>query len=206
MPVTTMARSEVLPDWYDSLDGSLAEAWRRLARGAADRRSGFHTPMVATLGHDDRPRARVVVLRAADPSLWSLRFHTDRRSEKFAELRADPRIGLTGYDAGAKIQIRIEGSASLHTGDSVADAAWSGSRDMSRACYGVVPGPGQGLSTGAGFALPEHAPEIAAGRENFCAVTIEVKSLEWLYLAIAGHRRALFRRDGASMDSTWLVP
>lgn len=201
-----MARPEAPPAWYDDLDGSLAEAWRLLARGVVDRRSGFHTPMLASLGRDGRPRARVAVLRAADPARWTLRFHTDRRSEKYAELRADARIALTGYDAGAKIQLRVEGSASLHADDAIADAAWSGSRPMSRACYGVEPGPGQGLADGAAFALPGDEAGIADGRRNFCAVMIEVQSIEWLYLAIAGHRRALFRRGGGAVDAAWLVP
>jgi pyridoxamine 5'-phosphate oxidase len=201
-----MAKPESVPDWYDDLDGSLAEAWRLLVRGAADRRSGFHTPTVASLGRDGRPRARVVVLRGADPQGWMLRFHTDRRSEKFSELLADSRICLTGYDPGRKIQIRIEGRAILHTDDPVADAAWLGSREMSRACYDIQPGPGIALEKANAFSLPSERAETADGRQNFCAVIVQAETLEWLYLASAGHRRAMFWRNGPGIISTWLVP
>jgi pyridoxamine 5'-phosphate oxidase len=201
-----MPKTEPVPGWYDDLVGTLAEAWRLLARGAADRRSGFHTPMAASLGRDGRPRARVIVLRGADPQTWTLRFHTDRRSEKFGELLADPRIALSGYDAGNKIQMRIEGRATLHTDDALADAAWLGSREMSRAVYGILPGPGQELVQANAFTLPGQSDEIAAGRSNFCAVTVQAETLEWLYLASSGHRRALFERRGRAVTSNWLSP
>lgn len=201
-----MTKPERLPDWYDDLDGSLREAWRLMSRGVADRRSGFHTPMAATLGRDGRPRARIVVLRGADPHGWSLRFHTDTRSEKFSELIADPRISLTGYDPGSKIQIRIEGRAVLHTDSVVAEGAWLGSRQMSRSCYGVAPGPGLAIAESGAFALPDGAPAIESGRQNFSAVIVQAETLEWLYLASAGHRRAMFWRGGPGITSSWLVP
>lgn len=201
-----MATPEPLPDWYDDLHGSLCEAWRLLSRGATDRRSDLHTLTAATLGRDGRPRARIVVLRGVDPDGWSLRFHTDTRSEKFSELLADPRISLTAYDAGSKIQIRVEGRAVLHTGDAAADAAWLGSRPMSRACYGVQPGPGLAIAEAGSFILPTDLPATADGRPNFSAVEVQADTLEWLYLASAGHRRAMFWRDSLGMKSTWLVP
>ncbi len=37
----------------------------------------------------------------------SLRVHTDMRSEKIAEWRADSRVSILGYDAGQKLQIRL---------------------------------------------------------------------------------------------------
>jgi pyridoxamine 5'-phosphate oxidase len=201
-----MPKTEPVPGWYDDLDETLAEAWRLLARGAADRRSGFHTPVAASLGRDGRPRARVVVLRAADPQDWILRFHTDRRSEKFSGLLADPRIALSGYDAGNKVQMRVEGRAILHTDDAVAEAAWIGSREMSRAVYGILPGPGRELANADEFTMPGQPDEIAAGRQNFCVVIVRMESLEWLYLASAGHRRALFERSGRAVTSSWLAP
>ena len=61
---------------YDNLEASLAEAWARLARGVKDRRSAFHTPVLASVGADGVPQVRTLVLRAADPVAWRLRFHT----------------------------------------------------------------------------------------------------------------------------------
>ncbi len=197
---------EPLAPHYNDLAGSLQAAKAMLARGVADRRSGCHTPTIATLGLDGRPRLRTVVLRAFDPEQCVLRFNTDIRSEKWAELQRDPRISLHAYDPGAKVQLRIDGTASLHCDDPIAQAAWDASRSFSRACYGVMPGPGVALDMGDAFTLPVSSDEIEAGRAFFGTVRITALSLEWLYLAHAGHRRALFSAGEAGWQGRWLTP
>lgn len=195
------------PGHAGSLDAALAEAWRLLARGVADRRSPFHTICVANVDAAGAPSMRTVVLRGVDVPGRTLRFHTDRRSRKVADLVRDRRIALHGYDPGAKVQIRMSGLASVHAEDGVADAAWNGSRQFSRICYGVVPAPGDPIAAGGDFALPETEAEIAAGRANFAAVVVTVERLEWLYLAHSGHRRAAFAWDGAGkVQAGWLTP
>lgn len=196
-----------LPAFYDDLDAVLAEAWRLAETGVRDRAGAFHAPALATLGLDGRPRARTVVLRAADRAHRILRFHCDRRSDKFAEIGAEPRVALHAYDRGLKIQVRFEGLASLHVDDAEADAAWEGSREASRVCYGASPAPGEAIPEGGAFLLPREAEEIAAGRANFCAVLVAVERLEFLYLAFAGHRRARFGWDGQGrLTAGWLAP
>jgi hypothetical protein len=194
-----------LPPWYDDLAGSLAEAWALLVRGAADRRHPFHTPQVATIGEDGAPSLRTVVLRGVEPARRTLRFHTDARSRKARELAADPRIALHAYHPGAKIQLRVSGVATLHRDDAVAAAAWAATRPFSRACYRVAAAPG----TEAGdpyAALAETVEGEEAGREAFIAVTVSVERIEFLFLAAAGHRRALFDWSAGALAARWLVP
>jgi pyridoxamine 5'-phosphate oxidase len=199
--------SEPTPSFYNDLAETLAESWRLIARGVADRRSAFHHPTVTTLGMDGRPRLRTVILRACDVSHRRLRFHTDVRSEKINEIGRDPRTSLHFYEPSSKIQMRLEGVATVNTDNAVADAAWADSRDFSRQTYGIAPGPGTVIAAGADFALPGASHEATAtGRSNFCAVTVEIESLEWLYLASAGHRRALFRWDSGGASGQWLAP
>lgn len=193
-----------IPSYYDDLAETRIQAWALLARGVADRRSPFHAPTVASLGLDGRPRARVVILRGCDVAAHSVRFNTDRRTDKFAELNHDRRVSLTAYDAASNIQLRIEGTASLHTDDAVADAAWAASRSFSRICYGTDPAPGTALAAGGDFALPGDDADIAAGRANFSTVVIKAETLEWLYLAHSGHRRARF--ELATGEAMWLTP
>lgn len=190
----------------EDLAATLSDAWQMLARGVVDRRSPLHTPMVATTGLDGRPRLRVVVLRGVDAVSRALRFHTDLRSDKVAEMRAQPRIALTAYDAGAKVQIRLEGEADLHPDGATADLAWEGSRPFSRVCYGVEPGPGVPIASGGDFRLPSLPEDIARGRAHFCAVILRVTSLEWLHLAHEGHRRAHFTFGEGETVARWLVP
>ncbi|MGP9821767.1 pyridoxamine 5'-phosphate oxidase family protein [Salinarimonas sp. NSM] len=195
------------PAFATDLDEMRAHAWRQLARGVKDRRSPFHTPTVATIGLDGRPRLRTVVLRAADASAGRLRFHTDTRAEKVAELRRDARIALHAYDPAGKLQVRVEGTAVPHTDDGFAEEAWRASRPASRACYATEPAPGSALAAPDGFRLPESEEAILAGRGRFCAVEIVAEAMETLWLAHAGHRRALFSPGpGGSVEGTWLVP
>ncbi len=199
--------SEPTPTFYNDLDETLAESWRLIARGVADRRSAFHHPTVATIGADSRPRLRTVILRACEVSHRRLRFHTDVRSEKVSEIGRDPGISLHFYDPSSKIQLRLEGVATVNTDNAVADSAWQTSRDFSRQTYGIAPGPGTAIAAGADFSLPEASYEAAAaGRVNFCAVTVEITRLEWLYLASAGHRRARFDWSKGFLEALWLAP
>jgi len=42
------------------------------------------------------------------------------------------------------------------------------------------------------------------GYENFTVIKCKIKSIEWLYLAAKGHRRAIFDLD--NKKNSWLVP
>jgi hypothetical protein len=185
-----------------TLEETLADAFRRLARGVADRRSPFHTPTLATVAPDGAPDARTLVLRGVDPASRLVRLHTDLRSGKVAALAREPRAALHLYDAGAKLQLRLAGRATVHADDAVAEEAWARSREMSRMCYAVAPGPGTPV------AEPPAAPtDAAAGRGHFGVVLLRFDRLETLELAHGGHRRARFAWDEAGgLEATWLVP
>lgn len=200
-----MMPSEAIPPFYNDLAATLAEAWAMLARGATDRRTAFHTPAVATIGRGGEPEVRTVVLRAVDVARRELRFHTDVRSRKVAELRHDPRISLLFYDADAKVQLRVGGVAEVHTaGSRTAEHAWHQSQAMSRLCYGQRVSPGVAVEDPA--ASLAGSEDAERGQPNFCAVEVRVERLEWLYLAVRGHRRALFVLEGATERGTWLAP
>jgi pyridoxamine 5'-phosphate oxidase len=194
------------PDFADDLDATLRHAWACLTRGVKDRRSPFHTPTIATLGLDGRPRMRTVVLRAVDVAACSLRFHTDQRGLKSAEIRNDPRVAVHAYDPRGKFQLRGEGIAHLHETDPLAQTAWENSRMMSRACYATQPAPGTAIDAPGAFALPQGEAEIGTGAQNFSAVVITLESIETLFLDHAGHRRARFDLDPADPQARWLVP
>jgi hypothetical protein len=188
----------------DSLPETLAWALARLAEGTRDRRSPAHSPTLGTIGLDGRPRLRTVILRGFDEESRRLRFHTDRRSAKVAELARDPRVALHVYDQAGKFQMRIDGLASVHHEDAIADESWASSRAMSRVCYGTNPAPGTTIRDGGAFSVPSDE-ETEGGRVNFAAVVVTMERLETLYLAFSGHRRAAFRFVGEP-SATWLVP
>jgi pyridoxamine 5'-phosphate oxidase len=196
-----------LPGFYNDLDASLTHAWAMLARAAADRRAAFHTPVVATIGEDGAPAQRVMVLRAADPDLRSLRVHTDLRSDKSRHVARDARVSLNFYDAGAKLQLRVMGTATMHTGDEIAHAAWTSSRPQSRLCYEQNEPPGSVITKPlAELPVDRRFAESDDGLDNFAVMVIEAGAVEWLYLTIEGHRRARWKWAGTAWEGAWLAP
>lgn len=189
------------PAHADDLSALREAAFALLARGVADRRHPFHTPTLASIGLDGAPRARTLVLRGFDASARLVRLHSDSRSAKFAELSRDPRCALHLYDPAGQVQIRLEGTASLHSEDVVAEAAWQASRPFSRVIYSIEPAPGTAV------AEPPTAPQDeGAGRPHFGVILLHMDSLEWLWLAAEGHRRARLDWLPAEERATWLVP
>jgi pyridoxamine 5'-phosphate oxidase len=192
------------PYAYD-LQLTFEAAWTCLSRGVNDRRSPFHTPSIATIGLDGRPRVRTVVLRGADPVQKLLRFHTDLRGGKVAEIERDPRIALHAYDPREKFQVRVEGTAAVHAQGKIADEAWAASKSMSRACYAVQVEPGRMLEGEDEIARARELSDVGLARANFSVVVVQVERIETLYLAHAGHRRAVFEL-GEAVTSNWLAP
>jgi hypothetical protein len=193
-----------IPTFLDDLDETLAHVWRQFGRGVVDRRNSFHTPTLATLADDGTPVSRTLVLRGIDVTTRTLRLHTDVRSRKWAELAHAPRASLHVYDAGQKIQVRAAGQIARHTADAIAERAWANSRASSRACYA------QDLAPGAVVPQPIAAPPVgthdATAYRHFGVLLMAIDRIEWLYLAAAGHRRALFTWQGDAATAQWLAP
>lgn len=196
----------------DDLDKAFSAVWRMLGEGASDRRRVFHTPALVSVGLDGWPKARTVVLRSVDRENATLRCHTDLRSPKVAELEGNPRVGVLVYDPGQKLQVRLQGTATIDTSGEVADGAWASSTLWARRCYAAPLAPG--TQTDAPFsnlteALVARQPteeEAEDGRGNFATITVEVIRIDWLYLLATGHSRALHVRDGAEWTHSWLAP
>jgi pyridoxamine 5'-phosphate oxidase len=187
------------------------DAWARIVRGVKDRRSPFHTPVVATVG-ENGVRQRVMVLRGADPVTGVMRFHTDARSAKIGHIGGGAAASVLGYDPGARIQLSLAGTLAL-ADTAATDAAWEGSALSSRRCYLAQPGPGtaaEGPASGLPETLLDRAPtadESLSGRANFALLLFTVAKIEWLELTSQGNRRASFDlADGTRSAGTWLIP
>ena len=217
-----MTRFSALPDFYDNLDLSLDKAWQVIEAGAAKRTSPGHVPTVGTEGHDGSPQLRILVLREGDRRNRRLRFHTDCRSTKVDELGFSSAASVLIYDPVEKIQLRLTCCTRFEFDGADVDTAWQQSTTFAWRCYMAVTAPGSdsvGPSSGLPkfieskqpTYLPTYLPtevELIGARQNFAILWLEVVSLEWLYLANAGHRRARWRWDEADEDwsGNWLVP
>ncbi len=194
------------------LDEVLTAAWQMIVRGKADRRSAFHTPTVATMGRCGLPRQRVMVLRAVDPKSGALRFHTDIRSGKVDDIGDGAPVSVLVYDAKAKVQVRLGGTAVIEPHSEVAAQAWINTSPSSRRAYLVNPGPGTRVDQPMSGLPPEietYVPSLEAseaGRAAFAVMIVTLNQIEWLSLAASGHRRALFERSGSIWAGQWLIP
>ncbi len=189
---------------------ALETAWRLLERGAADRRSPLHTPVVASVDADGAPDARVMVLRAAVRATMQLRFHTDARSPKCVALDGRP-VSVLGYHPGEAVQLRLSGTARIVTEGTEIGAIWANSTPFARRCYLLEAAPGtpiaepaSGLPAWVEGRKPDEA-ELVPARANFALVVVDITAVDWLHLAQGGHRRAVFAAaDG--WHGEWRVP
>jgi 3-hydroxyisobutyrate dehydrogenase len=149
-------------------------------------------------------------LRKALAKERELRFHTDIRSPKWKELTLNPSISALFYDAGDRIQLRVKGQAVLQYKNDLTAEAWKNTSSSSRRCYLTLHSPSSfaeiptsGLSEEIeqeNFTLAESE----MGYSNFGIVSIQVHSIDWLWLNHAGHRRAFFDYTDGSFQ--WMIP
>ena len=199
------------PDFYNSLDKIYLKIWDLLKTGLSDRDLPFHIP-VFICGHDSNADGRMVVLRGInrkDKNLW---FHTDIRSKKINFLKSNKNAIILFYDKSEKIQLRICGSTNINYKNEITKRSWKKTAHMSRQCYlgNKAPGasslnPTSGL-TSAVDNLKYTIEESEIGYENFCVIDTYIKSIEWLYLASKGHRRAYFHFNKNQLEKKWLIP
>ena len=200
------------PNFYNDLDEVLNTIWDLLIIGKSKAKSEFHQGYISTITNDF-PSIRTVVLRHVNKSSNTISFHTDFRSKKIDELNNNKKVSMLFYDHGKKIQIKISGNAEIHNMNHVSKVAWEQSKAFSKKCYIVKNAPGSLSDNPTSGYLIEHEkklPEneiLESGYKNFTMVTIQIASIEWLYLHRDGHRRAFFKYNNKNLiEKNWLTP
>ena len=199
------------PDYYNDLDKVHLKIWNLLDLGLKNRDAPFHIP-VFICGNENNFDGRIVVLRGVNDKEKKLWFHSDIRSNKIKILKKNPNATLLFYDKGEKIQLRISGKVNINYHNQTTKVSWQKTAHMSRQCYlgekapGVVSSvPSSGLSEAIDN-LKYSVEESEIGYKNFCVVEVFINSIEWLYLAAKGHRRAYFSFKNNSLEKKWLIP
>ncbi|MEX0346929.1 MAG: pyridoxamine 5'-phosphate oxidase family protein [Rhizobiaceae bacterium] len=198
----TQKESELPSECCEDLDLLFDKAWKTIEDGVADRHMPAHTPTLATTGNDGLPKLRTIVVRHVSKSELVIRFHTDIRSSKAAELRRQSGCCIHVYDKAAGLQLRFDGYAELHHESTVAKSAWDGSSPMSRKCYGQLQAPGAKLAD-PNLARLDGSSE---GFQNFCAVLVNVTAVDLYALSHTGHRRAHWTVNNGTWTGHWLAP
>ena len=199
------------PDYYNDLDKIYLKIWELLKIGLQNRDLPFHIP-VFICGEKENSDGRIVVLRGVDEKEKKIWFHSDIRSNKIKILRSNPKATFLFYDKSEKIQLRISGSVKINYQNNFSKASWKKTAHMSRQCYlgheapGTnFPSPTSGLTENVDN-LKYSKEESEIGYKNFCVIETFIKSIEWLYLAAKGHRRAYFNFNKNQLEKKWLIP
>ena len=116
------------------------------------------------------------------------------------------------YDKSEKIQLRIFVDTKINYKNNITKKAWEKTAHISRQCYlgDQIPGnvssiPSSGLSKNIdNFEYSIEESEI--GYKNFCLIQSFIRSIEWLYLAAKGHRRAHFILSNNFVEKKWIIP
>ena len=199
------------PDYYNNLDKIYIKIWDLLEYGLANRDAPFHLPVFIS-GDQKKFSGRIVVLRGINKNEKKIWFHTDIRSNKVKILKSNSQGNFLFYDKKEKIQLKIFGSTKINYKNEISKKSWEKTAHMSRQCYLGNKAPGSntleadsGLSSDIeNFKYTIEESEI--GYENFCVVEIFIQSIEWLYLAAKGHRRAYFNLNKKELEKKWLIP
>ena len=197
------------PAYYENIEEIQNKYWDMLDDAVTNRNSPFRIP-VFICAHQDDVDGRIVVLRKSDRTNNLLQFHTDLRSLKIDILKKNNQASLLFYDKEEKIQLRVKVDCEINNQNSITEESWKKTRHISRRCYLTDSPPGtksENPTSGMISKLEDFDYTIEqseVGYKNFTVIQCKIKSIEWLYLAAKGHRRARF--DIKNDEILWLVP
>ena len=197
------------PAYYEDFSEIIKKIWLMLDDAITNRSSQFRTPTFICGDQLDFD-GRIVVLRKSDQKNNLLQFHSDIRSDKIEKLKKNSKAAMLFYDKEEKIQVRLKIECIINHENNITKESWEKTQHISRKCYLVDNGPGT-ISDGPTSGLkPEldnfdyTKEESEEGYKNFTVIQCKINSIEWLYLAAKGHRRARF--DLENNKDNWLVP
>tara|TARA_B100000941_G_C28471786_1_gene536838 strand:+ start:801 stop:1400 length:600 start_codon:yes stop_codon:yes gene_type:complete len=197
------------PAYYDNFKEIENKYWSMLEDAVTNRNSPFRIP-VFICANQNEIDGRIVVLRKSDRVKNLLQFHTDFRSSKINVLKRNSNASLVFYDKEEKIQLRIKVKCIINNQNSVTEDSWKKTKHISRRCYLTDDPPGtvsNNPTSGMISKLEDFdytMEQSEEGYKNFTVIQCDIKSIEWLFLAAKGHRRARF--DVESKKNIWLVP
>jgi pyridoxamine 5'-phosphate oxidase len=194
-----------------TLEAVLDSSWKMLHQGAARFRHPFHHPALATL-NIGTPEVRTVILREFSQKDRTLTCYSDARTPKVVQIRNNPFVTFLFYHPRKMIQLRLSGTASVHTDDETADAQWGKVGLGSRINYCAEDSPGTHLEKPAA-GLPDFllhkvpkVLDLPEARKNFAAIVCRFDQMDWLSLKLTGNLRAKFQWEDNRLNASWVIP
>ncbi|MDZ7758066.1 pyridoxamine 5'-phosphate oxidase family protein [Rhodohalobacter sp.] len=183
---------------------SLKEAWDRVMEQVKEAVSGgghsYRYVTLATVDKTNLPQQRTVVLRDfSDESEFTV--YTDSRSEKVSEMMENGSVSLLFYDDKKKLQLRVNGSASIIKAGDEYKRNWENRGSKSPHSYTSVIPPGTEIES------PEKAFDWhLEGTPNFCLIKIKAERMEFLQLNGVEHIRAEKIVGEGEEKNRWIAP
>lgn len=186
----------------------LQKEWSFLNDGIQSAGHHYHSFIFSTI-RNNAPELRTVILRSVDENSSSIHFHSDIRSKKIVDIEKNNSVGALFYDSSRRIQLRIQGLASVESNNDKTKKVWQSMRNESKLCY---MGPFAPSSTMKSFLpnLPNNPlnkinqNDDKLGYSRFCRVKIVIKTIDWLQLHHKGHKRLLFKFED-KVRSKWIA-
>ena len=197
------------PAYYEDFNEIKKKIWLMLDDAITNRSSQFRIPTFICGDQSDFD-GRIVVLRKSDQKNKIVQLHSDIRSDKIEKLKKNSRAAMLFYDKEEKIQVRFKVECVVNHNNDITKISWEKTQHISRKCYLVDNGPGTESDIPTSGLKPEldnfdyTKEQSEEGYKNFTVIQCKIKSIEWLYLAAKGHRRAKF--DLENNRDSWLVP
>ena len=197
------------PAYYEDFNEIKKKIWLMLDDAITNRGSQFRIPTFICGDQSDFD-GRIVVLRKSDEKNSLVQYHSDIRSDKVTKLKANKNAAMLFYDKEEKIQVRLKVECKINHDNDVTKESWSKTQHISRKCYLVDNGPGTVSEIPTTGLKPEFdnfeytKEQSEEGYKSVTVIQCKIKTIEWLYLAAKGHRRAKF--DLENNKEHWLVP
>ncbi len=169
-----------------------------LQLGISEKGHPFRYGTLATVGTDQMPRQRTIVLREVSDSLH-LGFYTDQRSKKVTHIQHNNKVSLLFYHPEKLLQVKIEGMAMIQKDKAVLQDHWNKTTEGSRKDYTTKVAPGSTVSN------PDSVDYLNEAH-HFCMVTILPYQIEYLKLKRPNHLRVQYVLDGNGWKGQFLVP
>ena len=166
-------------------------ALKCLERALSERGDDLRNVQLATVSVDGRPHIRTVVLRGLERAPLVLEVHSDARAGKVRDIvEGRNRVSVLAWSSAEQLQLRFEGSATIHHDDAIARARWIALSEGGRKPYGLRADPGSAITSPSDQA---HLPPNEQARQ-FVVLRIGVASIDVLRLGDHGAQSRAFRR------------
>ena len=177
--------------------------WKRInadiLEATQNRSHPFRYATLATIGLDQIPRLRTVVLRDYNPEDQCITFYTDSRSKKMLHIKENNKVSLLLYHPDELMQLRIEGLAVRERDQKVVSHLWESVEGRAQHDYTTLCAPGTEIKN------PDNV-EYLQEADYFSVVHIHPFKIEYLQLKRPNHIRVRFSKEQQKWRSDFLVP